>query len=508
MHIKSLCNFNIPKYNNFNRFGLNKSSYPNLAPLAKDTVSFTSRSELLAESMSDAPQVKICKGIEQNAVGAAYYLYAVLDKYLAGIADLKPNSTTHDDLRVRPRTKQAGSKIATYELRIKSASSIREKVVSKYTKLHKKEHKQFANEFLNLITEHFPISNGIDRESVIDAIKQSTKHSGTAQKSSAYRDAQHHVPTLVKELRSLKMLDFSSASEDEIGLVTKQITEELTQKSSPLIVDGKFADPKTVSGAKYYANDVVGARIILQDATKENGDKIISALKKAVEDGVLTITSIQNNVPDKNRIPEGKEVSDYEYASQQQLHLLQKASNAQLETIESQTGYMAIHINVNLDNPIFKNYNGVFSGYSGEIQIIGRDVAQLKKVEDLCYKFKDKKNAVNVAYKPFKEYFLKHYKDDAVQAFDDYTYDLYLAQRGISSKRRAMAFPSIDELGYAGKVPKELDFNKLRRIYEGCHTIAQDNEDDSSKKATSDKDIIMAGNFKTMKRLIDHKINP
>ena len=169
---------------------------------------------------------------------------------------------------------------------------------------------------------------------------------------------------------------------------------------------------------------------------------------------------------------------------------------------------MAIHINVNLDNPIFKNYNGVFSGYSGEIQIIGRDVAQLKKVEDLCYKFKDKKNAVNVAYKPFKEYFLKHYKDDAVQAFDDYTYDLYLAQRGISSKRRAMAFPSIDELGYAGKVPKELDFNKLRRIYEGCHTIAQDNEDDSSKKATSDKDIIMAGNFKTMKRLIDHKINP
>lgn len=508
MNIKSLCSFNIPKYTQFNSFGLNKFSYPNLAPLPKDTVSFSGRSELLAESMSDAPQVKICKGIEQNAVGAAYYLYAVLDKYLNGIADLKQNSTTKDDLKVIPKTRIGGSKIATYELRIKSASSIREKVVSKYAKLHKKEHKQFAEEFLNLITPHFPIKNGVERKLVIDTIKQHTKHSGTAQKSSAYRDAQHHVPSLIENLRALNMLEFGSASDEDISSVTKQITEQFTQISSPLIVNGKFADPKTVNGAKYYANDVVGARIILNDGSKENGDKIIAALKKAVDDGVLTVTAIQNNVPNKDKIKDGRKVSDYEYASEQQLYSLARTSNSKLETIESETGYMAIHIDVNLDNPIFKNYNGVFSGYTGEIQIIGRDVAQLKEIEDLCYKFKDKKNAVNVAYKPFKDYFTKFYQGDAVQAFDDYTYDLYLSQREYSAKRKISSFQSIEELGYAGKVPKELDFNKLKTIYEGCRTIAEANDNENSSKSTSEKDIITAGNFKTIKKLIDHKINP
>lgn len=511
MNIKSIYSFHIPKYSQFIGFGLNKASYPNLAPLPKDTVSFSGRSELLAESMSDAPQVKICKNIEENASGAAYYLYAVLDKYLSGIADFKENSTTHDTLRIRPKTKskQNSSKIATYELRIKSASSIREKVVSKYTKLHKNEHKKFADELLNQLSARFPISVGVDRKVVIDTIKQHTKHSGTAQKSSAYRDAQHHVPNVIGVLKELKMLDFSNATDEDIRIATREITEELKKTPSDLIVDGKFADPKTVQGAKHYANDVVGARIVLQDSDKENCDKILSALKKAVDDGLLTITSIENNVPDENKIPPQRQLSDYEYASKNQLQSLSKVANAPLITNKSQTGYMAIHINLDFNNPLFRNYNGIFNGYTGEIQIIGRDVAQLKHVEDLCYKFKDKKNAVNIAYKPFREYFLKHYQGDVKQAFDDYTYALYLAQRDYSSKRKLLAFPSIEELGFAGKVPKELDFNRLRTIYEGCRTIAESNEADSPKKSiTSDKDIIMAGNFKTIKKLIDHKVNP
>lgn len=509
MNIKPISALNIPKFNKIASFGGSKFSCPNLAPLSKDTVSFSGRAELLAESMSDAPQVNICKSVEQNAIGAAYYLYAVMDKYLSDLVEFKPSPEIKEALNIRPTAKKkaSGSKVATFELRIKSASSIREKVVSKHAKLHKNEHKKFAGELYGLLTEKFPLSEGIDEKLVIDIIKQQTKHNATAQKSSAYKDAQHHVSSVVEVLRQLNMLDFGNASDDEINSFSKDVIQKLQATESPLILDGKYAVPNSITGAKHYANDVVGARIVMQEGDKDSTDKILKGLKKAVEDGVLTITSVENNIPDESKIPEGKSVSDYEYASSSQIKDLCSASNAKLKVNKSQTGYLAIHINVKFDHPLFKNFNGVFGGYSGEIQIIGRDVEQLKRVEDLCYKFKDKKNAVNVAYKPFKDYFLKYYQGDVKQAFDDYTYKAYLAQRENNSKRKVSSFPTRAELGFKDTVPEELEFKTLSKLYQGCKIVADSQDVETIKKAPSSKEILMYGNFETLKKLIDHKVN-
>ena len=56
-------------------------------------------------------------------------------------------------------------------------------------------------------------------------------------------------------------------------------------------------------------------------------------------------------------------------------------------------------------------------------------------------------------------------------------------------------------------MPKALDFNRLKTIYEGCRSIAESNETEIIKKPSSEKDIIAAGNFKTIKKLIENKIN-
>ena len=97
---------------------------------------------------------------------------------------------------------------------------------------------------------------------------------------------------------------------------------------------------------------------------------------------------------------------------------------------------------------------------------------QLKEVEDLCYKIKDNKNAIHRGYQTFVDYFKKYYKDDIKEAFDDYTYALYLAQRALGpEERKDNSFPSIKELGFENRVPEELDFNKLKKIKDGCDVI-------------------------------------
>ncbi|MBE7705204.1 MAG: hypothetical protein E7Z90_05260 [Cyanobacteria bacterium SIG29] len=501
-----------------------KHHYPNLMPLRQDTVTFSGRSELLAESMVDAPQANQCKGVEENAACACYYLFSVLDKYISDLADLKENQVTKEILNVRPSNKKSipsSKKIATYEIRIKSATSIREKVVSKHARLYKTEHDNFANQVLENLSSYFPIKSGVSEKNITDIIKQVSKHSGSPQKTSAIREAATLVPRIIEDLKTFDYLDFSGYSQEKINSISQNIVSKIQKNESALLSpEGRYIDPKTLPGIKYYANDIVGARIVLKEGSHENTAKILAALQKAVEDGVLRIKAVENNVPSSLKIPQGKTVNDYSYADKKDLVNLVNARprveqpdippvNTTLNINESKTGYMSIHIDVDLSDPIFKNYGGVYNGYSGEIQIIGTNVEQLKQIEDVCYKLKDKKNAINVAFKPFKDYFLKYYNEDTMEAFDDYTYDLYLTQRLVSSKKRSTSFPTIKELGYAGKVPRHLDFNCLRDLYNHCKNQKKlaDQKQQATSSASPEKNIISSGNIKTVKKLIDNKLN-
>lgn len=509
MNITAINNFNIKNY-----IGIKpqRALYPNLAPLAKDTVSFSGRSELIAQSMSDAPQSVQCKKAVDNSAGACYYLYSVLDKYVSDIADFKENKTSKEILNVKP-IRHTGiekkPKFATFEVRMKSPSSTREKVISKHTKIYKNEQNEFANELFDNLVSKFPLSEGISKVDVIDAIKQSTKQASGELKNSAYMNTQYLLPEIISALDSLNYFDYSGVTAEDKAKFIESTINRMSLHSSLLVnSEGKSIDPKTMAGIKYYANDIVGARIVLKESSPEYTDKILSALKQAVTDGALKITSIENNIPAIDKIPLGHNLSDYAYASNSQLRALSTASGAPIKDNESKTGYMAIHIDVDLSDPIFKNYGGIYNGYSGEIQIIGRDVEQLKEVEDLCYKLKDKKNAINIAYKPFKDHFLKYYNtDETKQAFDDYTYDLYLAQRVTPPKKRLNTFPTIKQLGYEGKVPLSLDFNQLKLIWNYCRAQHEIFEAEKTEKTSTEKDIISAGNIRTIKKLVDNKFN-
>ena len=162
------------KNQKINNVGINKFSHPNLAPLPKDTVSFSGRSELVATDMSDAPTPYDCFRTEINAEPAAHYLEKVLDHYL-------------QPLITKPKGKKAERPLnATLSTRIKSATSIREKVVSKHAKLYRKEYKAFTISFLSELKKNFDLKKNLGDEDLYVFVKQSIKHDNADTKYSPY----------------------------------------------------------------------------------------------------------------------------------------------------------------------------------------------------------------------------------------------------------------------------------------------------------------------------------
>ena len=488
--------FSLPKFTAISNQRQYVQQYPNLAPLEKDTVSFSGQGKLISENMVDAPTERTCRQIEANAEPARFYLHTILDKYLTPLTQVNIDDNPKD------------FPILEYKTRVKQSTSIREKVVSKYTKINDEELKNFTSQLVDELMSYFKLQNGVTRELVIGEVRNCI-----AKKVPPYEFTQYYFSTIISELNKKHRFNFSDYSEEEQKQIYKAIIEKLNEvPPSPHCEGSTYIDPTTIRGAKHYANDIVGARITMKESSPEYTGLVLAALRNAVEDGVLNITSIENNMPDPKKLPPGKELSEYEYATDSQLRKLAKASNAKLIRNKSKSGYLAIHINVDLSSPIFSGYKGVFNGYTGEIQIIGTDVERLKEVEDLCYKLKDDKNAIRSEYKPFKELFKKYYNPETAEAFENYTYALYLAQRAIPpNTKRESFFPTIADLGFEGKVPEQLDFNNLKKIKDRCDNSAaitkkQEQMKSSKKDATSAtiRSIKQDGNIRTMKSLISY----
>ena len=133
----NLNKINVLNLNTVNTKGQCSIRYSNLAPLTQDTVSFSGRGKLIAESMVDAPTERTCRQVELNAEPARFYLETVLDKYL------KPLTQNSSD----PNSKEFP--ILDYRTRIKKSTSIREKVVSKYSKIY-----NIFNKILSIFHKH------------------------------------------------------------------------------------------------------------------------------------------------------------------------------------------------------------------------------------------------------------------------------------------------------------------------------------------------------------------
>lgn len=473
-----------------------------LAPLTADTVSFGASAKLIGGDMKFAPTESLCRQISENAEPARFFLETILEKYIGQYKF----EFLHDDPKKKP--------IQDILTRTKSSSSIREKVVSKYSKCTRDEANSFAEQVVDLLSKNFSMAPNTDPEVVLSNVEQSTKYSFSDEiKMSPYSNVDLFFDSIIADLQLFGHYDFNAVPDGKRTSVFESIKRELEANNDDTHhVDKRFYDPMKIKGIKHWANDIVGGRIIMREPGPEYTGIVLEGLKQAVNDGVLKITSIENNIPNPNKLPANKSLEDYLYATNKQLKSLADAAGAPLQENISKSGYLSVHINIDLDDSLLEMYNGVFEGFSGEIQIIGEDVLKLKEVEDLCYKLKDNKNAINLDYKPFKDYFSKYYQGEQVQkAFDDYTYVLYLAQRSLpAGATQRHYFPSISELGFEGKVPPELDFNRLRTIKEFCDINHEENlkkqEEELKKKAIKDpiQRIKRKNDIDTVKKAISY----
>lgn len=487
---------NIFKANQINQQRISRFTYPNLAPLPKDTVSFSGRSELVASDMSDAPTTHNCFKTEINAEPAAHYLEKVLEKYILPYT-------------VKPKEKKAEKPLdATISTRIKGSTSIREKVVSKHGKLYKKEYKAFIGSFLDELSKNFELKKNIKEEDVQSCIKEILKNNDDT-RYTPYSNVPFMVDSLLRMLHEcafIEVCDFDS-SEYKNAMISMIDNVENSYVSQVLDENGDYIKPSTIAGIKYYANDIVGSRIILEDSNPRYIELVFEGLQRAVKDGLLKITSIENNIPDENNLPEGTDISDYQYATDKQLKDFARNTNAELITNVTKTGYISLHVNVDLSDEIFKScYDGIFNGYTGEIQILGRDVERLKNIEDLCYKLKDNKSVYKRVYEPFQKHFVPLYREHAAD-FDEYTYRLYLAQRANSKKKKSTTFPPPSALGFTEEqIPPQLDFNRLAIKKQDCDQDSKLQDRSNEDKKNNLNNLYWSGNISTMKTIVRDKI--
>ena len=221
--------------------------------------------------------------------------------------------------------------------------------------------------------------------------------------------------------------------------------ESIAKKFTPEDAEPGQLVTITKEMAKAEMGDIIGARITMRDGSKEAVKEVLDGLAAAVNDGKLRIKEIENYRPFVTEIPKdivkrfkkdlGIKLSDKEiqkitttpeyfsYGSPVDLANFKgvcKKKYREIKAVDKDlpTGYPAIHLAVELPN-----------GYTGEIQIIGRDVEALKFLEDFYYKAKCKKK---IEHTPLAERLkpLRNENDFELQdRMLDYTRWAYVGQR-------------------------------------------------------------------------------
>ena len=211
--------------------------------------------------------------------------------------------------------------------------------------------------------------------------------------------------------------------------------------------------------------DIIGARIVMADANIKSVNEVMDRLTNAVNKDHLKVLEIENYRPDPLLDDEGNVKKVYDYASPRALGnlrdaCLNKGIDIHKRDEDIPSGYMAIHMLGPLPN-----------GFTGEIQLMGKDVEALKEVEDTCYKVKNGKH-LEKQYAPVEK-MLKPLanKEDTIlrKGYMDYTRQAYLAQRAKEprrSKQKDYTFMHIPEsLDY---IPPQLDFNNIYAEMKKC----------------------------------------
>ncbi len=433
------------------------SMYSNLKPLAADTVSFTS-AKLLAKDIAKCEVTeKNCRQVATDARPAYDYFKKVLFTYLTPLSK---------------KTVHAGKKTQNafdYYTGIKAPDSIKEKVVSKYSSIVKDDNDDFCNELTNELADKFKFSGQILKNEIRNDINKVMADIQKEQNIPPYKHIKHYFDEIIGYLEINNRFDRSTQNYQNRENIYKDIINklEISAQDHDHIDGSGYIKPSTINGIKHYANDIIRGRIVLNDSNSKYLSEVLDAFEKAVSTGDIKIISVENKLPDAEKLPKGKHLSEYEYISENKLKEFCTNTGAKYIPETTKSGYIGIHLNLDLSNYQIEKKGKKYTGYQAEIQILGRDILKLKEVEDLCYKLKDSKNAGPKKYLNFRDNFLKHYQGAQVKIFNDYTYALYLAQRTQDMNDPKTSFPRPASLGIKGLSPM-LEFNYLAKLKKDC----------------------------------------
>lgn len=202
--------------------------------------------------------------------------------------------------------------------------------------------------------------------------------------------------------------------------------------------------------------DIIGARIVLRDASKAGVEEVMKKLTEAVINNDLKVFEIENYRPDEK----------HSYVSQKSLNALERACNKirsdGVRRSESSipSGYTALHLSVYLPN-----------GFKGEIQLMGVDVQDVKELEDFIYKVKNNKS-LDKKYKPIED-ILKPLRDNKAlqRAMNAHSQEQYMAARNKEPKT-VKSKHSVKFLPVPKYLPPEFDFNELYKLKLRCERNA------------------------------------
>lgn len=253
--------------------------------------------------------------------------------------------------------------------------------------------------------------------------------------------------------RSLKNLIATESNPENIIMPNKRGIKSRVKKPKSI---AEKANSRELFNIEQIARmgDVGGARIVLRTANFEDTSKVFDAFKDIVKHGykIKEIENYRLNPKDS-------------YVSQKTLDKFEKycIEHEQYPEVKNKAlpnGYTAIHVTIEL--PDKKQV---------ELQIMGRDIENVKEVEDFFYKYRCNKK-FDPKFRAIQRIFDKYMPtldEFQKETLNRYIKDSYINARHIPSRSAKSRFnPDKDFLPFPYSLPEKLSFSNLWKMMEKC----------------------------------------
>lgn len=204
--------------------------------------------------------------------------------------------------------------------------------------------------------------------------------------------------------------------------------------------------------------DLVGARIVLRNASKDSFGKIFERFTQLLEQGKIKVIEIENYRPDEAM----------SYVAQRTLNKFENACKRagqypKIIQASIPNNYTAVHLTVE------------YKGQPIEIQLIGSDVEFFKEIEDIFYKRRCNKDLAP-KYKSIQyliDKLMENLTLEQHELLDNYIMQSYINARNIPVRAHTVK-PSVNDLmQFPSALPRKLSFENIYRMMEICNAKPQ-----------------------------------